>query len=275
MSCGRINRKNWAQYHGADDVEGMVLVRLDGVYQRTGGNREPLLGIEILKSSNGLGFAPAWVSDEPTREYEADDIHDSLSELCKHYALPIDDVIDRVAVALLRATQPPQDRKPRNLRGLTYGEWYGRAHVHPAVAYGEETEAAWRARWKAGEDPQRYQHEALCEAALGSAKTLRALAEHLGRTSHNAPGTAAHGEDVCTGVRLRFEAQAALLRLASCSDAALESATAQAAAVEDNSDVAAALWETGTVPVDFLRVWAEAWDAWADRVAQMAGRMAS
>jgi hypothetical protein len=96
-------------YLGADDVEGVLLLSLDGVPQK---GESPLSAIEIRKhgpaeGDNWMGFSPVWPSKDPTKpeQYVSDDIHTSLLSLCRDYRIPVDVVLDRMAIALLRAAQ--------------------------------------------------------------------------------------------------------------------------------------------------------------------------
>lgn len=94
------------QWIGADDVAMSVTVDLSDV------EGIDIIGIEIQKlgadSDNMFGYWPmtrATWDGAKEDEYETDDVHTSLAKLCKDYGLPMDLVIDRMAIALLRLAQ--------------------------------------------------------------------------------------------------------------------------------------------------------------------------
>ena len=98
------------QYVGADQAHGVFMVPLADVTLM--GSNKPIVAIEIHKlppnpeapaDGNWLGYSPVWVRGDG---YETDDIHTSLAELCADYGIPLDLVLDRMAVALLRPAAP-------------------------------------------------------------------------------------------------------------------------------------------------------------------------
>lgn len=93
------------QWLGADDVAMSVTIDLFDL----GGD---IIGVEVQKNGpsddNLFGYWPmtpaSWEGAKPG-EYETDDVHTSLASLCKDYKLPLDLVVDRMAIAFLRLAQ--------------------------------------------------------------------------------------------------------------------------------------------------------------------------
>jgi hypothetical protein len=95
------------QWVGADDVDRSFPIDLSDLPSEEG-----IIGILVHKAGaaeeNLFGYSPmtraTWPGAKPD-DYETDDIHTSLPELCKDYGLPLDLVVDRMAIALLRLAQ--------------------------------------------------------------------------------------------------------------------------------------------------------------------------
>lgn len=91
---------------GADDVSAIWFLDLADVPAAAAAG---LVGIEVhkngAKDGNQFGYSTAARSESAPGGYYTDDIHTSLAKLCADYKLPLDLVVDRLAVALLRFAQ--------------------------------------------------------------------------------------------------------------------------------------------------------------------------
>lgn len=105
-STGHRDSGDSTVWAGDDEVDGVAIISLDGIDHPN----SKIVGIEIRKTGpegdSMLGYAPmtkaSWDGAEPD-EYEIDDIHVSLVKLCADYCIPLESVLDRMAVALVRA----------------------------------------------------------------------------------------------------------------------------------------------------------------------------
>lgn len=90
---------------GADDLHGNIIIDLSDV------EVEPvegfaLIGIEVEKDppegGNIFGYWARVINPDVSEEVMVDDFYARLTDLCDEYSIDADDVIDRIALELLR-----------------------------------------------------------------------------------------------------------------------------------------------------------------------------
>lgn len=102
------------RYIGADEAVGEVKVSIEGIERGPKGFLVIGVLVEKLGATDGNMFGywpmtPATWLNATSDEWEIEDVHMSLRELCADYDLPLDEVIDRIGIELIRANM---NRRP-------------------------------------------------------------------------------------------------------------------------------------------------------------------
>jgi hypothetical protein len=104
--AGRRDVEHEERWVGDDDVDHRIVIPVNADEAELGFPTQVGVLVHLTKDADGanrLGYSIVRQAELGAKP-EPDDIHVSLAELCDDHGLDFDEIVDRMAVALLRAT---------------------------------------------------------------------------------------------------------------------------------------------------------------------------